>query len=123
VVSRARQNCSRMVTALPNPQRSAMRSMVWSVVSRRRCANAIRIAGLGTGIGFDLSMTPGKILDVPVGETALLPGRTGHVFSRDFRIHVQDCAGPLTIQAYSIITAEGPGVIGNGAVFGDPIVS
>ncbi|MCP2289229.1 MspA family porin [Nocardia amikacinitolerans] len=75
---------------------------------------------LSAGIGVDLSLTPGKVVDVPVGEKELLPGSTGYVFSRDRRVHVEDCAGPLTVQAYAIITAETPEVTAEGAVFGDP---
>ncbi|MEU8896955.1 MspA family porin [Nocardia sp. NPDC048505] len=77
---------------------------------------------LDAGIGIDLSMTPGKVVDVPVGERALTPGSTGYVFSRDRRVSVENCAGPLTIRAYAIVTANTSGVSADGAVFGDPFV-
>ncbi|TLF82340.1 MspA family porin [Nocardia cyriacigeorgica] len=77
---------------------------------------------MSAGIGFGLSITPGKIVDVEVGEKALTPGGPGYLVSRDFHLLVQGCGGPLTIRAYTKITADSPAVTGNGAVFGDPIV-
>ncbi|WP_194817455.1 MspA family porin [Nocardia sp. XZ_19_385] len=77
---------------------------------------------LDAGMGIDLSLTPGKVVDLPVGERELLPGSTGYVFSRDRRVHVENCAGPLTIRAYAIVTVDSPEVTADGAVFGDPFV-
>ncbi|WP_225731301.1 MULTISPECIES: MspA family porin [unclassified Nocardia] len=73
-------------------------------------------------IGLDLPLQPGKVTDVPVGEKDLSDGVTGSIISKDFHIRVEDCAGPLTIQAYTTITAESPAVTGMGAVVGDPTV-
>lgn len=77
---------------------------------------------LGAGVGVDLSMAPGEVVDVPVGERELFRGSTGYVVSRDRRIQVQDCAGPLTVQAYALITVDTMDVTAEGAVFGDPFV-
>ncbi|MBB5914721.1 hypothetical protein BJY24_003588 [Nocardia transvalensis] len=77
---------------------------------------------VSAGIGVNLSLGPGKITEVKVGEKALTPGDTAYLVSRDFHVMVQGCGGPLTVRAYSIIEVSSPAVDGNGAVFGDPIV-
>lgn len=76
---------------------------------------------LSGAIGAELSMAPGKIVDVSVGEKKLTPGVLGTVASRDFHIHVSGCGGPLSIRAYARVTAESPAVNASGAIYGDPI--
>ncbi len=73
------------------------------------------------GLGFELSVTPGKIAQVPVGEQTLRPDATGYVHSRDFHLVITECAGPLTIRPYTSITTHSPDLTGTGAVFADPI--
>jgi len=80
--------------------------------------------GPSVNAGFDasLTITPGKITDIRVGEKALTPGLTGYVVSRDFQVRVDGCGGPLTVQAYTIIEASSPQVDGGEWVMGDPVV-
>ncbi|BAD55746.1 MspA family porin [Nocardia farcinica] len=75
---------------------------------------------LGAGIGVDLSLSPGTVVDLPVGEHPLHPGDEGYLFSRDRRIHVEGCGGPLTVQPYVFLTVDAAEVRADGAVFGDP---
>ncbi|PSR67284.1 hypothetical protein C8258_16905 [Nocardia sp. MDA0666] len=71
---------------------------------------------------MNVSVTPGKITDVEVGQKHLGAGETDYLVSRDFHLMVQGCGGPLTIRAYSRIEVSAAEVDGNGAVFADPTV-
>ncbi|MEV0064172.1 MspA family porin [Nocardia sp. NPDC050718] len=73
------------------------------------------------GLGVELSVAPGKIVEIPVGEQTLRPDATGYVHSRDFHLVVTNCAGPLTVRPYTSITTHSLDVTGTGAVFADPI--
>ncbi|GAB4583319.1 MspA family porin [Nocardia sp. IFM 10818] len=76
----------------------------------------------GAGIGFDLSIAPGKITDIKLSEKELPPGGTGYIVGRDYRLTVEGCGGPLTVQAYTIIEATSPEADAADWVIGDPIV-
>jgi len=75
---------------------------------------------LGAGLGVDVSLSPGKVVDLPVGERELTAGADGYLYSRDRHIHVEGCGGPLTIQPYALITVDTTQVSADGAVLGDP---
>ncbi|MQY19001.1 MspA family porin [Nocardia macrotermitis] len=77
---------------------------------------------VNAGIDTALTITPGTITDVRVAEKTLTPGRTGYIVSRDFQVRVNDCGGPLTVQAYTVIEASSPQVDGGDWVMGDPVV-
>jgi len=75
---------------------------------------------LRAGLGVDVTLTPGKVVDLPVGEHALTAGSDGYIYSRDRHIHVEGCGGPLTIQPYALITVDTAEVSADGAILGDP---
>lgn len=75
---------------------------------------------LGGGLGVDVTLSPGKVVDLPVGEHTLGPGSDGYLYSRDRHIHVEGCGGPLTVQPYALITVDTAEVSADGAVLGDP---
>ncbi|MFI6870079.1 MspA family porin [Nocardia sp. NPDC050406] len=77
---------------------------------------------IGGGIGFDLAITPGKITDIPLGEKEIPAGGTGYIVSRDYRLKVEGCGGPLTVQAYTIIEASSPEADVADWVMGDPVM-
>ncbi|MCX4097200.1 MspA family porin [Nocardia sp. alder85J] len=77
---------------------------------------------ISAGIGLDLSIAPGEIKEVVIGEKDLAPDLTGTIVSHDFRLSAHHCGGPLTIRPYSMITATSPTTDASGAVFGDPAV-
>ncbi|WP_067543979.1 MspA family porin [Nocardia crassostreae] len=76
----------------------------------------------GAGIGFDLAITPGKITDIALAEKELPPGGSGYIVNRDYRLTVEGCGGPLTVQAYTIIEATSPETDAADWVIGDPVV-
>lgn len=69
----------------------------------------------------DTTLKPGKVTDVKVADKDLKSDTTGTLYSRDFRIEVDNCAGPLTVQPYTSINADTPGDSGTGMILGDPI--
>lgn len=75
---------------------------------------------LGAGLGVDVTLSPGKVVDLPVGEHPLTAGADGYLYSRDRHIRVEGCGGPLTVQPYALITVETAQVSADGAVLGDP---
>ncbi|WP_067698251.1 MspA family porin [Nocardia jejuensis] len=76
---------------------------------------------IGGSIGFDLSIAPGKIKDISLAEKQIPAGGTGYVVSSDYRLTVEGCGGPLTVQAYTIIEATSPEADAASWVIGDPI--
>ncbi|MBF6133708.1 MspA family porin [Nocardia otitidiscaviarum] len=77
---------------------------------------------IGGGMGLHLSITPGEIVTVERGSKDLPPGSTGYVVDRDYRLTVQNCGGPLTVQSYTIVEATSPEADAADWVTGDPIV-
>ncbi|NNH71975.1 hypothetical protein HLB23_19295 [Nocardia uniformis] len=77
---------------------------------------------IGGGIGFDLSITPGNITDIQLGEKELPSGGTGYIVNRDYRLKVEGCGGPLTVQAYTVIEASSPEADVADWVMGDPVI-
>jgi hypothetical protein len=77
---------------------------------------------LTAGVTTAVTITPGKITEIKVGEKDLAPGVTGYIVSRDRQVRVDGCGGPLTVQAYTIIEASSPEVDGGDWVMGDPVV-
>lgn len=77
---------------------------------------------IGASIGFDLSIAPGKITDVKLGEKQLPGSATGYIVNNDYKLTVNGCGGPLTVQAYTIIEASSPATDAADWVVGDPIV-
>ncbi|MFE3256075.1 MspA family porin [Nocardia sp. NPDC059091] len=73
-------------------------------------------------VGVDLSIKPGAIKDIKLGEKQLSGPDTGYALNRDYRLTVDGCAGPLTIKAYTIIEATSPGADATDEIMGDPIV-
>ncbi|MFB8002277.1 MspA family porin [Nocardia sp. NPDC056000] len=80
---------------------------------------------LGASIGANLSITPGKIIDLtlpPALTDKDLPASgTGYIINRDYRLTVQNCGGPLTVQAYTVIQATSPEASVTEYVLGDPM--
>ncbi|MFF0491231.1 MspA family porin [Nocardia sp. NPDC004068] len=70
---------------------------------------------------IDASLKPGKITDVKVADKDLRDDTTGTLYSRDFRIEVDNCVGPLTLRPYTSITADTPETSGTGMILGDSI--
>ncbi|MET9488755.1 MspA family porin [Nocardia sp. NPDC006630] len=85
-------------------------------------ANVSIAPTIGGSIGVDLSITPGKINDIKLGEKELPAGGTGYIVDHDYRLTVNGCGGPLTVQAYTIIEATSPEADAGDWVIGDPIV-
>lgn len=77
---------------------------------------------IGGGIGFDLSIAPGTITDIPRGEKMIPAGGTGYIVDRDYRLKVEGCGGPLTVQAYTVIEASSPEADVADWVMGDPVI-
>ncbi|MFJ4658248.1 MspA family porin [Nocardia sp. NPDC088792] len=81
---------------------------------------------IGANIGVDLSIRPGKIVDVELPpelrEKELPANDTGYIIDRDYRLTVQNCGGPLTVQAYTVIEASSPEANVAEYVLGDPEV-
>ncbi|RMI31792.1 MspA family porin [Nocardia stercoris] len=82
------------------------------------------IPTLGATFGVDLSMQPGKVVDLKlppeISDKALTAGSTDYIATRDYRLTVQGCAGPLTVQAYTVVLAESPQANIAQYVLGDP---
>ncbi|MFE3188598.1 MspA family porin [Nocardia sp. NPDC059240] len=81
------------------------------------------IPTIGGTIGFNLNITPGKIIDVKIdGDGKQLPvGDAGYIVSNDYQLKVDGCGGPLTVQSYTIIEGTSPGADAADYVVGDPI--
>ncbi|MEC3913184.1 MspA family porin [Nocardia sp. CDC160] len=74
---------------------------------------------IGAGISFDLGIKPGSITDIKLGEKEIPAGGTGYIVNRDYRLTVNGCGGPLTVQAYTIIEGTSPGADAADWVIGD----
>lgn len=77
---------------------------------------------IGGGFGFDLAITPGKIVEIKRGEKDLTPGVTGYVVDRDYQLKVEGCGGPLHVQSYTVIEASSPDADVADWVAGDPVI-
>lgn len=77
---------------------------------------------IGGGIGFDMTIAPGTITDVKLGEKQIPADGTGYIVNRDYKLTVKGCGGPLTVQAYTIIEATSPEVDAADWVMGDAVV-
>ncbi|MBL1075076.1 MspA family porin [Nocardia sp. 2] len=77
---------------------------------------------IGASIGMTLGMSPGEIVDLPLGSKDIPAGGTGYVTQSGYRLTVNDCAGPLTVQAYTIVEATSPEADTASWVIGDPFV-
>lgn len=77
---------------------------------------------IGGSVGFNLSITPGKIADIKLGEKQIPAGGTGYIVTRDYRITADGCGGPLTVQTYTIIEATSPESDVAEWVMGDAVV-
>ncbi|MEV6771406.1 MspA family porin [Nocardia sp. NPDC051030] len=79
---------------------------------------------IGGHIGVNLSLAPGKIVDVKLptelSDKELPAGNTGYLIDRDYHLYVENCAGPLTVQAYTVIEASSPEANVAEYVMGDP---
>ncbi|MTJ61066.1 hypothetical protein GL303_33835 [Nocardia seriolae] len=76
---------------------------------------------IGGSVGFNLGITPGKIVDFRLGEKQLPAGDTGYIVYNDYQLQVNGCGGPLTVQSYTIIEGTSPGADAADWVVGDPI--
>lgn len=81
---------------------------------------------IGATIGVDLSIQPGKIVEVvlpPELRDKELPANdTGYLVDHDYLLTVQNCGGPLTVQAYSVVEGSSPEINEAQYVLGDPVV-
>ncbi|MEV6322065.1 MspA family porin [Nocardia sp. NPDC051787] len=67
-----------------------------------------------------LDLGPGEVVEVPIREKELIPGKLVQVVMRDFHLRVNACSGPVTLRQYAYVDLETPEVDDSGAVFGDP---
>ncbi|MFI5781498.1 MspA family porin [Nocardia sp. NPDC051570] len=67
-----------------------------------------------------MSLAPGEVKEIPVGEKEMAPGRVVQIVIRDFHLTVNQCSGPVTIRQYAYVYARSADVDDSGAVFGDP---
>ncbi|MVU78841.1 hypothetical protein GPX89_16505 [Nocardia sp. ET3-3] len=76
---------------------------------------------IGGSVGFDLSITPGKIKQIDLGEKQLTGSNTVYAVFRDWRLTADNCAGPLTVKPYVIIEASSPEADATDEIMGDAI--
>ncbi|MBF6171643.1 MspA family porin [Nocardia blacklockiae] len=69
---------------------------------------------------FDVTLQPGKIVDLPTGEKPL-EGTRAFITTRNAHVHVDGCLGPASIRSYTIIAAKSAEVDDSVAVYGDPV--
>ncbi|MCM6773280.1 MspA family porin [Nocardia sp. CDC159] len=69
---------------------------------------------------ISLSLAPGEVKEVPLGEKEMAPGRTVQIVIRDFHLTVNQCSGPVTLRHYAYVYTRSQDVDDSGAVFGDP---
>ncbi|QLY31950.1 MspA family porin [Nocardia huaxiensis] len=77
---------------------------------------------IGASIGMTLGLAPGEIAQVTRGTKDIPAGGTAYITENDYRLTVNNCAGPLTVQAYTIIEATSPEADAAEWVMGDPFV-
>lgn len=73
---------------------------------------------ISAGMDLSLSLAPGEIKKIDVGERALDPGTT-YLVNRDFHLMVGNCAGPLNIYSWATVTATSGSVTATTSVFSD----
>ena len=69
---------------------------------------------------FNVTLQPGKVVDVPLGEKPLT-GTKAFVTSRNAHLHIDGCAGPASIRSYTIMAAKSSEADDSVAVYGAPI--
>ncbi len=67
-----------------------------------------------------MSLAPGEVKEVPLGEKEMAPGHVVQIVIRDFHLTVNQCSGPVTLRQYAYLYAKSADVDDSGAVFGDP---
>lgn len=74
------------------------------------------------GMGISLTLDEGKYIEVKGGEKPLPAAGTGYIVDRDIHATIDNCAGPVTVKAYTIIEATSPEADATEWVMGDPAV-
>ncbi|WP_067818808.1 MspA family porin [Nocardia inohanensis] len=73
-------------------------------------------------MGVALTLDEGKYIEVKGGEKTIPAGGTAYLVNRDIRATVENCAGPVTVKAYTIIEATSPEADVTDWVMGDPAI-
>lgn len=69
---------------------------------------------------FQVTLAPGKVVDVPTGEKPVESGTT-FITTRNAHLKIDGCLGPASIRSYSIIAAQSTQADDSTAVYGDTI--
>ncbi|WP_458686024.1 MspA family porin [Nocardia tengchongensis] len=72
-------------------------------------------------IGFNLTIAPGAMKEIKLGEKQLPGADTGYIVNHDYHLAVDGCGGPLTIKSYTVIEATSPAADAADWIMGDPI--
>ncbi|MFC6009614.1 MspA family porin [Nocardia lasii] len=70
------------------------------------------------GLDLSLSLAPGKITKIDVGDMPLSSGTT-YLVNRDFHLMVANCGGPLNVYSWATVTADTGQVSATNSIFGD----
>jgi hypothetical protein len=69
---------------------------------------------------FTVSLVPGQVVDLPLGEKPLA-GSEAFITNRDAHVKLDGCAGPASIRSYAIIALKSAAADDSVAVYGDPV--
>ncbi|MGQ4599111.1 MspA family porin [Nocardia sp. R6R-6] len=69
---------------------------------------------------FSVSLTPGQVVDLPLGEKAI-QGSEAFVTHRDAHVKIDGCIAPASIRSYTIVAVKSDVADDSVAVYGDPV--
>lgn len=75
---------------------------------------------LSVSPSFTVSLTPGQVVDLPLGEKPLA-GPEAFITNRDAHVKLDGCAGPASIRSYAIIAVKSAAADDSVAVYGEPV--
>lgn len=89
---------------------------------------SIPVPTVGANIGpsvsvdpsFSVSLTPGQVVDLPLGEKAV-EGPEAFITNRDVHVKIDGCLAPASIRSYAIIAVKSAAADDSVAVYGDPV--